>query len=85
MFSSVIFTVFILLDFSSGYYVNVAKSCDNAEEKKNIKEQMLRAKPFIELEPEIDPDGDSQREGNPHAGNQPEGFYQGLFIFVHQA
>jgi hypothetical protein len=83
--SSVILTVFILFDFFSGDYVNIAKTRGDAEEEEDVKEQVLRAKPLIELEPEIDPDGDSQGERNPHAGNQPQGSYQGLFVLIHQA
>jgi hypothetical protein len=82
LFSS-IFTGLTVPDFSSYNYVNIAKSRDNADKKKDEEENVIRAEPGIEKTPENNAHGNGQHNRDAHAGYHAEGFQQFPLFFIH--
>jgi hypothetical protein len=72
----------ILPDFPSGNDVNIPEAGNNAEKQKDVKEQMLGAKPFVKLQAYGNAHGDGHDNRDSHAGNKPQGSQQIFFIFI---
>src|SRR6266567_8309928 len=81
---SCIFTVVFPLYFSTGDDVDIAEAGGNPEKKENEKKPRLGAEPLVELEANIDPDGNRHHYGDSHGGNHPEGLDQPFFFFFHR-
>jgi hypothetical protein len=82
LFSS-IFTGLTVPDFSSDYYINIAKSRDDADKEEDEEENVPRTKQVIKKAAENHSHGNGQHNRDSHAGYSSEYFQQFPFLFVH--